>query len=100
MLPHFIPFIPWLPFALGKKFFTYPARNYWPHELRELLTRHGFRVIGTDYVWQTFENISGTQPHWMRRTSGLLRAVSMTLEKVPLIRVMGVSQFLALQKPI
>jgi ubiquinone/menaquinone biosynthesis C-methylase UbiE len=97
-IPHYVPFIPWVPVRLGQKIFTYPARNYWPRELRSLLSRNGFRVVGKDYVWQTFENISGAQPSWMRRTSGLLRGISMTLEKVPLIRAMGISQFLALKK--
>ncbi len=99
-MPHYLPFVPWIPLGLGRRLFSYPARNYWPWELRDLLENHGFEVLGRDYAWQTFENLSGNQPGWMRRSSSVLRAISRTLEKIPLIRVMGVSQFLALQKPL
>ncbi len=99
-LPHYVPFIPWIPLPLGQKFFDYPARNYWPGELRRLLQRHGFRVLGRDYLWQTFENISGAQPAWMGRMSSVLRKTSLFLERVPLVRCMGLSQFLALEKPV
>ena len=97
-IPIHTPFIPWIPLPLGEKFLTYPARNYWPGELRELLKAHGFEIIETDFIWQTFEGTSGTQPTWIRNTSGLLRKLSMTLEKVPLIKGMGVSQFIAATK--
>ncbi len=97
-LPHYVPFIPWIPLSLGQKFLNYPARNYWPGELSVLVEQQGFRVLHRDYLWQTFENISGAQPHWMRRMSGLLRKMSFYLEHVPLVRRMGLSQFLALEK--
>lgn len=99
VVKHYVPFIPWIPLAVGKKFLDYPARNYWPRELRALLESHGFVFQGKDFVWQTFENISGIQPAWMKPVNKLLRKVSFMLEGIPLIRVMGVSQFLAMKKP-
>jgi hypothetical protein len=54
------PFVPYVPLRLGKKVFTYWARNYWPGELRRLVRRAGFTIVATDYVWQTFEAIPGT----------------------------------------
>jgi len=98
-LPHYVPFIPWIPLSLGRAVFSYPARNYWPGELSALLQHQGFRVLHRDYLWQTFENISGAQPRWMKRLSDVLRKTSFYLEQVPLIRCMGLSQFLALEKP-
>jgi SAM-dependent methyltransferase len=98
VIGHDVPFIPWIPLPLGQKFFDYPARNYWPGELRLLLKEHGFQLIGKDFVWLTFENISNAQAGWMKSMSGALRRISLLLERTPLIRSMGVSQFLALQK--
>jgi SAM-dependent methyltransferase len=98
-LPHYLPCVPWIPMKLGCRLFTYPARNFWPWELRRLLTGFGFTVLDLDYVWQTFENLSGAQPAWIKRCRGVLWATSRLLEKTPLLRMMGVSQFLALRKP-
>jgi ubiquinone/menaquinone biosynthesis C-methylase UbiE len=99
-VPHYMPFIPWIPLPLGQKVFSYPARNYWPGELSGLLQQQGFRILHRDYIWQTFENISGAQPSWMKGLSGLLRKTAFFLEHVPLVRRLGLSQFLAMEKPL
>ena len=78
--------------ALGTRLFDYWARNYWPWELRALVERAGFRVIATDAVWQTFENISGHQPRWLAALRPLLRALCGVCERIPGLRAFGVSQ--------
>jgi len=91
-VPHTLPGIPWIPLALGSRIFDYWARNYWPWELRALVERAGFRVIATDAVWQTFENISGHQPRWLALLRPLLRALCAVCERIPGLRAFGVSQ--------
>jgi SAM-dependent methyltransferase len=96
---HMTPGVPWLPLPLGRLIFRYWARNYWPWELRRLVRSAGFEIVRTGYVWQTFENISGHQPGWLRRISGGLRVLGARLEKFPLLRAFGVSQALVLRRP-
>jgi len=91
--------LPWLPVKWVARFVRPWARNYWPYELRRLLTDAGFEIIGTDYVWQTFENISGTQPTVIARLRPALRALAGILERAPLIRSFGVSQVVIARKP-
>jgi len=91
-VPHTLPGVPWLPLALGSRLFDYWARNYWPWELRALVERAGFRVIATDAVWQTFENISGHQPAWLAALRPCLRALAAVCERIPGLRAFGVSQ--------
>jgi SAM-dependent methyltransferase len=98
-VPHTVPGIPWLPLALGTRFFDYWARNYWPWELRGLVRRSGMRVIATGSVWQTFENISGHQPRWLARISPLLRALASLCEGIPGLRAFGVSQVIVAERP-
>jgi ubiquinone/menaquinone biosynthesis C-methylase UbiE len=99
MLPPYTPLIPYLPVAIGRRFFRYWARNYTHRELRDLLIRAGFRIESKRYVWQTFENISGSQPRWMGRTKVLLRRLAGMLERTPVLRGFGVSQVLVARKP-
>ncbi len=91
-VPHTLPGVPWLPLALGSRIFDSWARNYWPWELRALVERAGFRVIATDAVWQTFENISGHQPAWLAALRPWLRALAAVCERIPCLRAFGVSQ--------
>jgi ubiquinone/menaquinone biosynthesis C-methylase UbiE len=94
MLPPSVPLIPYIPVFIGRRFFRYWARNYWHRELRQLLVRAGFRIESTSYVWQTFENISGSQPGWMGAVKPLLRRFALALERTPFLRRFGVSQVL------
>ena len=98
MVPHYIPFIPYIPLAVGNKLFQYRARNYWPYELRRRIAESGFKIIHTDYIWQTFENLSGSQPGWIRTLRPLLRKASSIFEKVPALRTFGVSQMIVAEK--
>ncbi len=88
------PGIPYLPLALGDRWFHYPARNYWPWQLRHLIRAAGFRILQRGYVWQTFENISGRQPALVRALAPWLRGAAALGEQLPGIRALGVSQLL------
>jgi SAM-dependent methyltransferase len=98
-IPHYVPFVPYVPLSLARRFAHFWARNYWPGELRRLVRGAGFDIMHTDYVWQTFEGISNHQPASIARTKGLLRVLSSSLERVPLIRTLGVSQVIVARKP-
>lgn len=98
-VPHYVPLIPYLPLGLAGTVLDFWARNYWPGELRAIVRDARFEITHTDYVWQTFEGISNNQPAVIRRTKGLLRALSRTCERLPLVRTMGVSQFIVARKP-
>jgi SAM-dependent methyltransferase len=92
LVPPFVPFIPYLPMAIGQKVFRYWARNYWPSELAGLIRSAGFRVVRTDFIWQTFENISGHQPYAISLLRPFLRSMASVGERLPIIRRLGVSQ--------
>lgn len=94
----YIPFIPYIPLRIGNHFFEYWARNYWPHELQTLVETAGFHIEERNYLWQTFENISGSQPLLIRRTKPVLRQIANTLEKTPFLRNFGVSQVIVARK--
>jgi SAM-dependent methyltransferase len=91
-IPPAVPFIPWVPLGVGQLFFDYWARNYWPHELRKLVRDAGFTIETLGYIWQTFENISGSQPVWIQKSRPLFRSVASFCEKTPVLRRFGVSQ--------
>jgi len=96
-VPHYTPFVPYVPVRLG--FFQYWARNYWPWELRALVRGGGFSIERCAYVWQTFENISGQQPRLISALRPLLRALARALEATPGLRAFGVSQLIVARKP-
>lgn len=97
-VPPYTPLVPWIPLPLGKRFLDYWARNYWQGELRQLVANQGFELLSTDYVWQTFENISGIQPALIRMAKPVLRFVANSLERTPGLRRFGVSQVLVLER--
>ena len=93
-VPHTVPGIPYVPIRLGRLWLRYWARNYWPRELRRLVSEAGFELLGRSFVWQTFENISGHQPWIVGRMSSFLRSSANLLERTPGVRPFGVSQML------
>ena len=99
-LPHWVPFVPYMPVRLGKVWFDYWARNYWQGELKKMAEASGFEIIERSFVWITFEGISRNQPWLIRVTKPVLRGVSNVLEKLPLIRRFGVSQVLVCRKSV
>lgn len=98
-LPHYFPFVPYVPLSVGHRFLTYHARNYFPWELKAKIKDQSFDVVYQTYIWQTFENISGSSPRVMQALSPMLRVFSYYLEKIPLIRRFGVSQVIFARKP-
>lgn len=98
-LPPYFPGIPYVPLWLGRRWFRFHARNYLPSELRHLLVRAGFQIVHRTWLWQTFENISGRQPAFIRWALPLFRGVAHACERLPLIRCCGVSQVWIARKP-
>jgi ubiquinone/menaquinone biosynthesis C-methylase UbiE len=98
VLPYRTLFVPYLPVRFGKWFLDYHARNYFPSELKRMVCDAGFEVTHRTYMWQTFENISGSQPRLIRVLSPLLRQVSFALKRIPLLRAFGVSQVIFAKK--
>jgi SAM-dependent methyltransferase len=99
VLPPYLPFVPYVPLGLGRRLFRFHARNYFPWELRGLLTRARFRIVHRTWLWQTFENISGHQPALIRWSRPVLRLAANTLERLPGVCCLGVSQVLVVRKP-
>lgn len=93
-LPPYVPGVPYVPEAIGKRIFRYWARNYWPWQLSSLCRAAGFAVVSHTFVWQTFENISGVQPSLVRKSKPLLRRISALGEKLPVVQRLGLSQLL------
>ncbi len=98
-VPHWVPLVPYLPLPLGRLFLRHWARNYWPGELRRRVRAAGFRILSHDFVWQTFENISGRQPEIVRRLAPVLRRIAGGLERAPLLRAFGASQVIVAERP-
>jgi ubiquinone/menaquinone biosynthesis C-methylase UbiE len=98
-VPHYTPLVPYVPLAVATTVLEFWARNYWPGELRQMVSESGYTVEHKDYVWQTFENISGHRPTAIARSARLFRLLSDALERVPLIRSLGVSQVVVAAKP-
>ena len=98
-LSPWLPLVPYVPLALGRRLFVYPARNYWPSELGRIVTAAGFEIVGRRWLWQTFENISGQQPHWATLLRPALRLFAGWLENCPGLRCFGVSQMVFAEKP-
>lgn len=84
--------LPWLPIRLVTRYRRPWARNYWPGELGRIICGQGFALVARDYVWQTFENISGTQNAVIRKLAPFLRGVARLTSNVPFVRTFGSSQ--------
>jgi len=97
-VPHWMPFIPYIPLRWGKFIFHYGARNYWQNELADMASAAGFSIVERSFVWLTFEGISGKQPPLIRAGKPLLRFISDKLERVPIVKRFGVSQVLVCRK--
>jgi SAM-dependent methyltransferase len=95
---HALPFVPWLPTSLGRRWLRYWARNYWPWQLARMLRDSGFAIRRRGFAWPTFEGISGHQPGWMRPLAGAFRAFATLCEHTPWLRALGSSQLLVARK--
>lgn len=99
-VPPYIPLIPYFPRWLASKLFRFWARNYWPWELSRIIRSVGFRIKHQTFVWQTFENISTSQPFLIKKFRRGFRTIAIWCESLPLIRRFGVSQVYFAIKPI
>jgi len=97
-VPPWVPFVSYVPVSLGNHFLSYWARNYWQGELSSLIENSGFTVVKRTWIWQTFENISGTQPKFIRFAKPLFRFLSNMCEHIPLIRRFGASQVIVAKR--
>lgn len=98
VLPHYLPFLPYVPIRLAASFLEFHARNYWPWQLQNLVGSVGFDIQRTGFVWQTFEGISGNQPAIVGRVRPILRWTAKLLEQTPVLCRFGVSQLILARK--
>ncbi|WP_439394136.1 class I SAM-dependent methyltransferase [Bradyrhizobium sp. PMVTL-01] len=90
--------LPYFPLSLLPSSLEPWARNYWPHELRDLVSKSGFKVLSQSFVWQTLENNSGYQPRGIAAMVPLLRKCFSIAEHVPIVRALGASQLIIAEK--
>lgn len=82
-----VPLMPWLPKRLTSRVAT--ARNYWPGEMVDLVTRAGLRVERRSWALARFE-----QYPWLpERAAAWYRSHMTTIESSPLARFFAVSTF-------
>lgn len=86
--------LPWLPLSISRKRVSFWCRNYWPWDLRRMTRSAGFKTLSHQFVWQTFENISGGKKRLIHAVSHQARYVANILEKTPVLKVFGASQLL------
>jgi len=89
----FFPMLPWLPSSIACYMVRFEARNYWPWTLRNLFREQGFKIRSENFLWQTFENISGESPPIVQGISPGLRKFASMCQKVPFLKIFGVSQY-------
>ena len=89
---HPTPFIPWLP-----KRFSAPlvdARNYWPHELRQLISDSGFEIMKASFIWPVFEAVPWLPAPIIRFYQ---RHISL-YARIPILRRFGVSNLIVARR--
>jgi 2-polyprenyl-3-methyl-5-hydroxy-6-metoxy-1,4-benzoquinol methylase len=87
-----VPLLPWLPSGISKHFML--ARNYWPHELQDMICNEGFVIRTAGFVWPVFEAFPWLPHPVIHRYRNLIPE----LERIPFIRCFGVSIFIVAQK--
>ncbi len=87
-----VPLLPWLPSRISQRFMH--ARNYWPHELRDVVRNEGFVIRTAGFVWPVFE----VYPWLPYPVIHQYRKLVPVLERAPFIRRFGVSIFIVAQK--
>lgn len=91
-----IPALHYFPGSVRRVFKIEPvARDYWPYEISRILQCHGFHVKQQTFLQQTFENISGAQPRFVRNTRPVMQLAIRTLARIPIMRAfVSASSFL------
>jgi SAM-dependent methyltransferase len=88
-----IPLLPWLPSSWTAR--AMAARNYWPHELRNVVAAAGFEIKKVDYVLPVFELYQ-----WLPKSViSAYRRLMPQIEKTPL-RKFGVSTLIVATRPL
>jgi SAM-dependent methyltransferase len=88
-----VPLLPWLPARLTRSHLR--ARNYWPHELRALVEQARFVVLQCRSLFPVFA-VYRLLP---RGVASSYRRLIPVLERLSVIRKMGVSTLILAQKP-
>jgi hypothetical protein len=88
-----IPLLPWLPAKLARRFMR--ARNYWPGELRRLVSEAGFAIVSMTSLFPVFERYPLLPPPLAR----WYRAATPWLERTPGVRQCGLSTFIVARRP-
>jgi SAM-dependent methyltransferase len=63
-MPFPVPLVPWFPQRLFARWLQ--ARNYWPHELRNLVIGAGFKVHAVDFALPLFDHFRWMPPFLLR----------------------------------
>jgi hypothetical protein len=98
-MPYPVPLLPWLPRSIGWRVML--ARNYWPGELCALVRDAGLRVYHISTVLPAFD-VYSEYLDLPAVSSAILNAYQRwlpTLEKLPLLRHLGVSTLVLARKP-
>jgi SAM-dependent methyltransferase len=79
------PFVPWLPRRVSAHILR--ARNYWPHELEEVVRDAGFTLVETGFLWPVF-----AAPSWLPdRLAHWYRLHIQRFDHMPVVRRLGIS---------
>jgi hypothetical protein len=97
-IPIWVPFVSYIPLAIGTKVFTYSARNYFPLQLRRIVEKVGFKINHHEFLQQTFENISQKMPVWYNTVTPFLRFVFKAIGNSPISPIISVSQVVIAEK--
>jgi SAM-dependent methyltransferase len=88
-----VPLVPWLPIGLTRRIMR--ARNYWPGDLRALCESAGLDAWHMSTAFPQFEIY-----RWIPRALTKLYWKALPVaERLPLVRWLGVSVFIAARKP-
>ena len=90
---HPVPLMPWLPGRLTRR--VAKARNYWPRELRALVTEADFDVVEQGWALAQFDLYRWMPEPMIRR----YRAAIPRLERSPVAPLLAVSTYILARKP-
>lgn len=88
----FIPIVHWLPRFIGRHFMN--ARSYTPHELKQLLARHGFAIIHQSCLFPPLNGLRNRlERHNLASIVDIYRRMIPIISSIPIFRSMGLSIF-------
>jgi SAM-dependent methyltransferase len=87
------PFINYLPNILRKKLAGH-VRIYTKHGMKGLFKGLDVRIVYHSTIYPGFDNLASRRPALAR----IARRISYTFEKIPLLRALGLSHFLVVEK--